>query len=146
MGYDRKYLVWALFYVVAGMLLGIYMAGSHNHVQQVTHAHILLVGGVLSFVYAVIHKLWLAGQATRLAGTQLLVHHPRAIDYCRARCRTFDDCNGYLSSRLTHIQAELMECVRFTSSKYLDRAYFAIRRHSSAQRRHASAHAWQWSC
>lgn len=39
MGYDRKYLVWALFYVAAGMVLGIYMAGSHNHAQQVTHAN-----------------------------------------------------------------------------------------------------------
>ena len=79
MGYDRKYLVWALFYVAAGMLLGIYMAGSHKFAQQVTHAHILLVGGVLSFVYAVIHKLWLAGQSTRLAGIQLLVHQAGAL-------------------------------------------------------------------
>ena len=79
MGYDRKYLLWALFYVAAGMLLGIYMAGSHNHVQHVTHAHILLVGGVLSFVYAVIHKLWLGEQRTRLAGIQLLVHQVGAL-------------------------------------------------------------------
>lgn len=79
MGYDRQYLLWALFYVAAGMLLGIYMAGSHNHVQHVTHAHILLVGGVLSFVYAVIHKLWLGEQRTWLAGIQLLVHQVGAL-------------------------------------------------------------------
>lgn len=79
MGYDRKYLLWALFYVAAGMLLGIYMASTHNHAQHVTHAHVLLVGGVLSFVYAVIHKLWLAGQSTRLAGVQLFVHQAGSL-------------------------------------------------------------------
>lgn len=79
MGFDRKYLVWALAYVAAGMVLGIYMAGSHNHAQQVTHAHILLVGGVISFIYVVIHKLWLGEQITRLARIQLIVHQAGAL-------------------------------------------------------------------
>lgn len=79
MGYDRKYLVWALAYVAAGMALGIYMAASHNHAQQVTHAHILLVGFVVSFIYAVIHKLWLTHSVSRLARLQLYTHQAGSL-------------------------------------------------------------------
>lgn len=55
------------------------MAASHNHAQQVTHAHILLVGFVVSFIYAVIHKLWLGEQAPRLARVQLITHQAGAL-------------------------------------------------------------------
>jgi hypothetical protein len=79
MGYDRKYLVWALAYVAIGMCLGIYMAASHNHAEHVTHAHILLVGFVVSFIYAVIHKLWLGEKVSRLAMVQLILHQAGAL-------------------------------------------------------------------
>ena len=79
MGYDRKYLVWSLAYVLLGMGLGIFMAASHNHGQLVTHAHINLVGFVVSFIYAVIHKLWLAGEASKLAMAQFVVHQVGAL-------------------------------------------------------------------
>lgn len=79
MSFDRKYLLWALSYGVLGMGVGIYMAASHNHVQHVTHAHILLVGFVVSLMYAVIHKLWLAERPSRLATTQFILHHAAAI-------------------------------------------------------------------
>ena len=79
MGFDRKYLVWALAYVALGMGLGIHMAASHDHAQHVTHAHILLVGFVVSFIYAVIHKLWLGGTTKRLAGVQLIAHQAGAL-------------------------------------------------------------------
>lgn len=79
MGFDRKYLVWALAYVVLGMGLGIYMAASKNHGQHITHAHILLVGFVVSFIYAVIHKLWLGETVSRLASVQFVVHQVGAL-------------------------------------------------------------------
>ena len=79
MSLDRKYLVWALAYVALGMGLGIYMASSDNHAQHVTHAHILLVGFVVSFIYAAIHKLWLGDQLTRLARAQFVVHQVGAL-------------------------------------------------------------------
>lgn len=79
MSLDRKYLVWALAYVALGMGLGIYMAASHDHGQHITHAHILLVGFVVSFIYAAIHKLWLGETATRLARAQLVVHQVGAL-------------------------------------------------------------------
>ena len=76
---DRKYLVWALGYVALAMGLGIYMAASGNHIQLVTHAHILLVGFVVSFIYAAIHKLWLGEQSTRLARVQFVTHQVGAV-------------------------------------------------------------------
>ncbi len=79
MSFDRKYLMWALSYAVAGMGLGIFMAASHNHAQHVTHAHILLIGFVASLVYGVIHKLWLGGKTAGLAKTQFFAHQAGAI-------------------------------------------------------------------
>lgn len=79
MGFDKKYLVWSLAYVALGMSLGIFMAASHDHAQHVTHAHILLVGFVVSFIYAVIHKLWLGEQTSLLARVQLIAHQAGAL-------------------------------------------------------------------
>jgi hypothetical protein len=72
--FDRKYLIWALCYAVAGMGLGIYMGESGDHGQFVTHAHILLVGFVTSLIYAVIHRLWLPAPSRSLATIQFILH------------------------------------------------------------------------
>lgn len=79
MSLDKKYLVWALGYVAIGMGLGIFMAASHDHAQHVTHAHLLLVGFVISFIYAVIHKLWLTDGPTLLGKIQFLTHQAGAL-------------------------------------------------------------------
>ena len=79
MRYDRKYLVWALSYAIAGMCLGIFMAASHNHAQHVTHAHIMLVGFVVSLIYGVIHRLWLGHCSAHLARLQFIAHHAGAL-------------------------------------------------------------------
>ena len=77
---DRQYLLWGLVYAIAGMALGIYMASSANHIQHVTHAHILLVGFVLSLIYAVIHRLWLQEHSTAvLAKVQFFLHQGGAL-------------------------------------------------------------------
>lgn len=59
MSTDRLFLSTALGFALLGLLLGEYMGLSGSHAQKVTHAHILLVGFVISFVHAVIHRLWL---------------------------------------------------------------------------------------
>ena len=71
---DRKFVMTGLGYAILGLALGIYMAASHNHGQMVTHAHIMLLGFVVSFVYGVCHKLWLNNLTTGLAVTQFYVH------------------------------------------------------------------------
>lgn len=79
MRYDRQYLICGLSYVIAGMCLGIFMAASHNHDQRITHAHLNLVGFMLSLVYGVIHKLWLAAEPSKLAKTQFILHHAGTV-------------------------------------------------------------------
>lgn len=71
---DRKFVLSSLIYAVLGMALGIYMAASKNHAEHVTHAHILLAGFVVSFIYGLCHKLWLNNSASLLAKTQFFVH------------------------------------------------------------------------
>lgn len=71
---DRKYILTALGYALLGLALGIYMAASKNHSQLVTHAHIMLVGFVISFAYGIVHKLWINGQFSGLAKAQYYLH------------------------------------------------------------------------
>jgi hypothetical protein len=71
---DRKFLLTAFGYALLGLVLGIYMATTENHGQLVTHAHIMLLGFVVSFVYAVCHKLWLPGTTGGLVTAQYWIH------------------------------------------------------------------------
>ena len=79
MNLDKQFLVWGLSYATAGLVLGIYMAASHNHGELVTHAHILLIGFVLSLVYGLIHRLWLTRPNRRIATLQFAVHQAAAL-------------------------------------------------------------------
>jgi hypothetical protein len=79
MDMSRRYLVWALCYAAVGMSLGIYMAASHDHGQLVTHAHVLMVGFVLSLVYGIIHRLWLDTPRRAIAMTQFVLHQAAAV-------------------------------------------------------------------
>lgn len=76
---DRKFILTALGYAIVGLLLGIHMAMSGKHVQHVTHAHIMLLGFVVSFAYGVCHKLWLGNTISRLAVTQYYLHQAGVI-------------------------------------------------------------------
>lgn len=71
---DRKYLVISLVYAVMGLLLGIYMAEARNHSLMVVHAHMMLLGFVVSFIYAVIYKNWLPRAFGPLALAQFSLH------------------------------------------------------------------------
>ncbi|MRX28396.1 TonB-dependent receptor [Kangiella sp. HZ709] len=76
---DRRYLVTALGYAILGISLGIYMASTKNHIQNVTHAHMLLIGFVISFVYAVCYKLWVANDNSKLVNLQYWLHQVGTI-------------------------------------------------------------------
>jgi len=76
---DRKFVLTAFGYAIIGLALGIYMAGSHNHKQMVTHAHIMLVGFVLSFIYGLCHKLWLDNTTSKLAVAQYYLHQAGSL-------------------------------------------------------------------
>ena len=74
MAIDRKFLLCGFAYAIVGMCVGIYMAASKNHALFIAHAHILLVGFVVSFIYALVHKLWIAGSSWRLGSFQFYLH------------------------------------------------------------------------
>ena len=71
---SRKFVMTSLGYAIIGMLLGIVMAATKNHSQMVAHAHILLAGFVVSFFYALCHKLWLDECDSALAKLQFALH------------------------------------------------------------------------
>ena len=71
---DRKFVLTSFIYAVIGLILGIFMAATKNHGQMVTHAHIMLVGFVVSFIYGLCHKLWLNNNETVLAKIQFYTH------------------------------------------------------------------------
>jgi len=79
MNLDRRFLMWALGYAAVGISLGLYMAASQNHGELVAHAHILLVGFVLSLVYGIIHKLWLDKPNRAVANIQFVLHQASAV-------------------------------------------------------------------
>lgn len=71
---DRSFVITSMLYALLGLALGIYMAASKDHGQLVTHAHIMLLGFVVSFIYALCHKLWLGNSRTLLARSQYYLH------------------------------------------------------------------------
>ena len=71
---DRKFVLTGLGYAILGLLLGIFMAASKDHGHLVTHAHIMLVGFVVSFVYGLCHKLWLNNIVSKLSLAQFYIH------------------------------------------------------------------------
>lgn len=54
----RINLTLGLLWLLLGMLLGEHMGRSGDHGQMPTHAHIMLLGGVLSISWAVIYKVF----------------------------------------------------------------------------------------
>ena len=71
---SRWQLLYGLVFAIAGMVLGIYMASSSNHGQHVTHAHILLLGFVVSALYALVYRLWLPRAKAWFAIAQTACH------------------------------------------------------------------------
>lgn len=71
---DRKYLITAFIYGILGLTLGIWMAATMNHRQMPTHAHILLLGFVVTFIYAVCYKVWALPSTHEIATVQFWLH------------------------------------------------------------------------
>lgn len=80
---ERIHLTLGLVWLLAGMTLGQIMGESGNHGQLPTHAHIMLVGGVLSILWAILYRAFAFKQGI-LAWIQLITHHVGAAGmiYC----------------------------------------------------------------
>lgn len=76
---DRKYILTSFGYAIVGLALGIFMAASKDHDHLVTHAHIMLIGFVVSFIYGLCHKLWLNNITSKLSLAQFYIHQVGAL-------------------------------------------------------------------
>lgn len=76
---DRKFVMTGIGYAIVGLLLGIYMAATKNHTQLATHAHIMLLGFVVSFIYGIGFKLWLSDVKGALVNAQFYLHQVGTI-------------------------------------------------------------------
>jgi cbb3-type cytochrome oxidase subunit 1 len=65
-GVARNFFTLAIGYAIVGMLLGLSMAMSHDHAQMPTHAHIMVLGWIMSSVFAFFYHL-VPAAASRLA-------------------------------------------------------------------------------
>tara|TARA_R110000868_G_scaffold304854_1_gene565987 strand:+ start:3221 stop:3595 length:375 start_codon:yes stop_codon:yes gene_type:complete len=70
----KIHLVLGLAWLLAGMTLGQIMGESGDHGQLPTHAHIMLVGGVLSITWGLLYKL-LNLPAKLIGLVQAAAHH-----------------------------------------------------------------------
>ena len=76
---DRRFILTSLGYAIIGLALGIFMAASKDHGHLVTHAHIMLIGFVVSFIYGLCHKLWLNNLTSKLSLAQFYIHQAGTI-------------------------------------------------------------------
>lgn len=66
-GVARNFFTLAVIYSLLGMMLGLHMAMSQDHSQIPTHAHIMVLGWLMSAVFAFFYHLVPAARASRLA-------------------------------------------------------------------------------
>lgn len=74
---DRINLLLGLVWLIAGMGLGEHMGRVGDHGQHVTHAHIMLLGGVLPILFALIYRGFGLVQGL-IAWLQTILHHAGA--------------------------------------------------------------------
>ena len=66
-GVARNFFTLAIAYAICGMVLGLSMAMSNDHTQMPTHAHIMVLGWIMSSVFAFFYHLVPAARTSRLA-------------------------------------------------------------------------------
>jgi len=66
-GVSRNFFTLAVAYAICGMILGLAMAMSNDHTQMPTHAHIMVLGWVMSSVFAFFYNLVPSASRSRLA-------------------------------------------------------------------------------
>lgn len=72
-GAARQFFILAICYAVAGMVLGIAMAASHDHSEMPVHAHIMVAGWIMSAVFAFFYHLFPEIGASKMARTHFYI-------------------------------------------------------------------------
>jgi hypothetical protein len=79
MNISRNFLLLGTSFLIVGIIIGMYMGGSGDHSLAASHAHINLLGFVLSVVFALTYKAYPLMTDGRLASTHFLLHLVGAI-------------------------------------------------------------------
>lgn len=79
MDVSRKFVLSGAVFLVIGIGFGMHMGASGDHSFAPLHAHINLVGFVLSMIFALTYRSYAAMGASRLANLHFWLHFPGAI-------------------------------------------------------------------
>jgi predicted membrane channel-forming protein YqfA (hemolysin III family) len=73
-GVARNFFILGIVMAIAGMMLGLSMAMSHNHVQMPVHAHIMVAGWLMSAVFGFFYHLFPVARQNKLATLHFWIH------------------------------------------------------------------------
>jgi len=76
---SERFIRIAVLWLAAGILLGIYMGISHNHLDKEVHVHGLLLGWVSCSLFGLIHLAWPQLKALRSATIHFWLHNAGLI-------------------------------------------------------------------
>lgn len=71
---SKMYFVTAVCFLIAGVLLGLHMAMTHNYAATGAHAHVNLLGWVTMAIFGIYHALNPDGASSRMAKIQYYVY------------------------------------------------------------------------
>ena len=73
-GVARNFFILGIVMAIAGMMLGLKMAMTNNHVQMPVHAHIMVAGWLMSAVFGYFYHLFPVARQNKLATIHFWMH------------------------------------------------------------------------
>ena len=73
-GVARNFFILGIVMAIAGMMLGLKMAMTNNHVQMPVHAHIMVAGWLMSAVFGFFYHLFPVARQNKLATIHFWMH------------------------------------------------------------------------
>ncbi len=73
-GVARNFFILGIVMAIAGMMLGLKMAMTHDHVQMPVHAHIMVAGWLMSAVFGFFYHLFPVARQNKLATIHFWMH------------------------------------------------------------------------
>ena len=73
-GVARNFFILGIVMAIAGMMLGLKMAMTNDHLQMPVHAHIMVAGWLMSAVFGFFYHLFPAARQNKLATIHFWIH------------------------------------------------------------------------
>ena len=73
-GVARNFFILGIIMAIAGMMLGIQMAMSHDHLEMPVHAHTMVAGWLMSAVFGFFYHLFPVARQNKLANIHFWLH------------------------------------------------------------------------